>query len=120
MKLAKEQKRIKQQNRENEKEAETLREQRRELGYANRETSSSSSNKAPPPKPPQKEQQAKAPPKHILEQEKENPPREVKMAIFGSSCSSGESEPCGITQEGPIDSAKYEYATGAQVRLKIS
>ena len=35
-----------------------------------------------------------------------------------SSCSSEESEACEIMQAGPIDIDQYEYAAGAQIRMK--
>ena len=40
------------------------------------------------------------------------------MAIIDIVYSSGESEECEITHEVPIDITKYEYVTGAQVRMK--
>ena len=99
-KLAKEQKRIEQLNRENEKEAESLRENNAEnWGMPTRELPPSAVTKRRH-RSRLKGELVKAPPKDIQAlQCQEKPPREVEMAICDSSCSSGVSEACGNMQE---------------------
>ena len=72
--------------------------------------------KAPPPQPPQKEKLTKAPPKNLDQRGKEKPPIGVTME---DETSSDESESCGKMQADPIDGDQYEFATGAQIRMKM-
>ena len=73
------------------------------------------SREAPPPQPPQKDKLTKAPPRNLDQTGRERPPKEVKTV---EERSSDESEAWGKMQSAPIDVDQYEFATGAQIRMR--